>query len=290
MFVRDLDVMLDSLFSMRDTSPKWLRHVFLNPVYWIQPVVKPVVQLVWQPAVSCKQTSNRLSNRFSNTIQTVVQPVVKPGCTTGLATGCIHDTAVCQTGCQTVLITGWMFVYTIQPVVNPFWQPVWQEVVSCKRGFNLRRRRLRAFSRLLDIDVLKRIVSVVCALRTIATRCSRVWQTPRWRRCNEYLTRLLGLSWSCGHGIILVQHCRHFTGFLCVNVTHTSCASWCMDTRHAHLLDVVVRLVPLSALPARTHLRTARHTTDVIVAGLQSVLEKGSQNWTYNNCCGMLVI
>jgi len=35
----------------------------LNPVYTIQPVVKPVVQRVWQPAVSCKQTSNRLWNR-----------------------------------------------------------------------------------------------------------------------------------------------------------------------------------------------------------------------------------
>jgi len=31
-----------------------------NPVYTIQPFVKPVVQPVWQPAVSCKQTSNRL--------------------------------------------------------------------------------------------------------------------------------------------------------------------------------------------------------------------------------------
>jgi len=51
---------------------------------------------------------------------------------------------------QTGLTTGWMFVYTIQPVVQPvvkpdnrlsnrfynrFVQPVWQQVVSCKRGF-----------------------------------------------------------------------------------------------------------------------------------------------------------
>jgi len=66
----------------------------------MQPVVKPVVQPVWKPAVSCKQTSNRL--------------FVKPGCTTGLTTGCMHDT----TGCQRV------------------WQPVWQQVVSCKRGLS----------------------------------------------------------------------------------------------------------------------------------------------------------
>jgi len=40
----------------------------------------------------------------------------------------------CQTGLTTVLTTGWMFVYTIQPVVIPVVQPVWQPVVSCKRG------------------------------------------------------------------------------------------------------------------------------------------------------------
>ena len=46
----------------------------------------------------------------------------------------LHDTTCCQTGCQTRLTTGWMFVYTIQPVVNPVVQPVWEPVVSCKRG------------------------------------------------------------------------------------------------------------------------------------------------------------
>jgi len=67
-------------------SSSWLNG--LNPVYTIQPVVKPVynrfektvviqqpvVQLVWQLAVSCKQTSNRLSNRLNV---------------------CIHDTDSC---------------------------------------------------------------------------------------------------------------------------------------------------------------------------------------------------
>jgi len=37
---------------------QFLQHLY--PVYTIQLVVKPV----WQPAVSCKQTSNRLSNQF----------------------------------------------------------------------------------------------------------------------------------------------------------------------------------------------------------------------------------
>jgi len=48
------------------------------------------------------------------------QPLfVQPGCTAGLRTGCIHDTTGCQTDCQTGLATGWMLVYTIQPVVKP---------------------------------------------------------------------------------------------------------------------------------------------------------------------------
>jgi len=39
----------------------------------------------------------------------------------------LHDTICCQTG----LTTGYMFVYTIQPVVKPVWQPV----VSCIQTF-----------------------------------------------------------------------------------------------------------------------------------------------------------
>jgi len=44
-----------------------------------------------------------------------------------------HSTG-CQTGLTTDLTTGWMFVYTIQPIVKPDVQQVWQPVVSCKRG------------------------------------------------------------------------------------------------------------------------------------------------------------
>jgi len=69
--------------------------------------------------------TTRFDNRIGNCVErTATATVVKPGCTTVLTTGCIHDTAVCQTGCQTrlttglttTLTTGWMFVYTIQPV------------------------------------------------------------------------------------------------------------------------------------------------------------------------------
>jgi len=131
--------------------------------YAIQPVAKPVV--------------NRLSNRFDNRLYRVYKH--STGCqtrltTTGLTNGCIVYTAGCQTGCTTGLTTvlneqcvcstrlndqclfvqdgcqtrlttgfttGWMFVYTIQPVVKPVVQPDWQPVVSCKRSITKQQRQ-----------------------------------------------------------------------------------------------------------------------------------------------------
>jgi len=78
--------------------------IFLRPVYTIQPVVKPVEQ----PA-ACEWSNVGLheSNCW------------------------IHTTS---------WTTGWMFVYTIQPVVQlvvkPVWQRVEQPVVSCIQTFN----------------------------------------------------------------------------------------------------------------------------------------------------------
>jgi len=92
---------------------------YLNPVYTVQPVVKLVVQPVWQPAVSC--------NRFDNRLCGVNK----------------HPTG-CLTGCQTSLTTGWMFVYMIQlvvkPVVKRIWQPVWQ---PCWTNSTVRSTRLQ---------------------------------------------------------------------------------------------------------------------------------------------------
>ena len=99
----------------------------------IQLVVKPVWPPVWQTAVSC--------------IQLVVKPVVQPSLATGWRNSdCSFNTVVKlvvwlyidyehSTSCQTRLTTGWMFVYTIQPVV----QPVWQPVVSCKWGITVKK-------------------------------------------------------------------------------------------------------------------------------------------------------
>ena len=84
----------------------------------IQPVVKQCLSNrlynpVWQPVERTAVRSTRLSNRYLSRY-----------------TNNIESVNGCQTCFTTNLTTGWMFVYTIQPVVKP----VWQQVVSCKRG------------------------------------------------------------------------------------------------------------------------------------------------------------
>jgi len=126
-----------------------------SPVYTIQPVTK----LVWQPVECLRTRYNRLSNRFDNRFYHVYKH--SAGCQTGCTTqfdNSVERTATvrstrllnrlyneldnrlyrvnkhpagCRTGLTTGLTTGWMFVYTIQPVVKP------QPVVSCKRGMSV---------------------------------------------------------------------------------------------------------------------------------------------------------
>ena len=86
----------------------------LYPVYTIQPVVKPVVQLVWQPAVSCKQTSNRLWDRFDNHVE--------------------RTATVRSTGYQTGLYN--RFDNRLYTRYN-WLSTVWQQVASCRRGFSI---------------------------------------------------------------------------------------------------------------------------------------------------------
>ena len=93
----------------------------------------------------------------------------------GLTTGCIHDTAVCQTGCQTGLTTGWMFVYTIQPVVKPDWQPV----VSCKRGRSGTRRIAGSLAQRREVKTNKKsnswtIMWALCVYADIVWKRSEV--------------------------------------------------------------------------------------------------------------------
>jgi len=130
---------------------------YLYPVYMIQ----PVVQLVWQSAVSCKQTSNQLSIRFDNrlyvclhdTASWLVKPVVNrvEWTATVHSTGCqarfdksVERAAVRSTDCQTGLYNrfdkhGLTTVLNEQLFVQPScsfnrlsnWavQPVWQLAV-----------------------------------------------------------------------------------------------------------------------------------------------------------------
>jgi len=95
------------------------------PVYTIQPVVQPV----WQPAVSCKQTSiwllvgclftrySRSSKRFDNRVE--------------------RSATVCSTGCQTGLYN-WFdnLLYTWYNWLSNRFQTGLTTVVSCKRGLS----------------------------------------------------------------------------------------------------------------------------------------------------------
>ena len=106
-----------------------------TPFTWYNRLSKPVVQPVWQPAVSCRQTSNRLWKRLSHRFD-------KHGLTTVLNNAvwqpCWMNSCSFNQLSNRVVQPVWQpAVYTIQPVVNPVWQPVWQQVVSCKRGFNV---------------------------------------------------------------------------------------------------------------------------------------------------------
>jgi len=79
----------------------------------MQPIVKPVIKVVWQPGKCLYTRYNRLSNRLSNRFDNRLYHVYKhsTGCQTrlitGLTTGCIVYTASCQTVVQPGLITGW---------------------------------------------------------------------------------------------------------------------------------------------------------------------------------------
>jgi len=135
------------------------------------------------------------------------------GCTTGCQTGCITSY---QTG-YTFLTTGWMFVYTmqpvvqpaaqlnsrlynrfdtiqpvVQPVVKPVWQPqpAWQLVVSCIQTFNRLSNR---------ID--NRLYSVNGALQftpgswNTLSRVHSLFIIYRWKKTTQLLLSCLHTKW-----------------------------------------------------------------------------------------------
>jgi len=176
----------------------------LNPVYTIQPVVKPVVQPVWQPAVSCKQTSNRLSNRLSNGFDNRFDNRVE-------------RTAVRSTGCQTELYnwfdkhsltTGWMFVYTIQPVVKPVVKWVC-DLQHCRGRVCLPPRQCTSTSRSWHSSSVP-----TCGQPTVVTNTQLITAFGVW--CRSVYTKYQSALTTCGlaagdcwdMGWISVQHGR----------------------------------------------------------------------------------
>jgi len=109
-----------------------------------------VVQPIWQPAASCKQTSNRVEQTAT---------VRSTGCQTGLYNRFDNRLYTQYSRLSNRLSNSCMLVYTIQLVVKP----VWQQVVSCKWG--LRKHRSSAQPCYLG---LHGVCSVIKAVR------------PRW--------------------------------------------------------------------------------------------------------------
>jgi len=104
-----------------------------------------------------RPVTNRTNNELSQLIREgfvkqiplksvyMIQPVWQPvGCLFARCSRLSHRLYNWTAGCQTGLTTGWMFVYTMQPVVQPVVKPVWQPVCnrlycvykhsSCKTG------------------------------------------------------------------------------------------------------------------------------------------------------------
>jgi len=150
-------------------------------------VVKLVVQPVWRPAVSCKQTSNGLSDWLSNWFDNrlneqplFVQLIVKPGCTTSLTTGCIHNTAGCQTGCQTGFDNGFDNRLNVCIHNTIGCQGVWQSIVSCIQTSN--QLSMRFDNRLYRVNGALDIT-----LRTYTLLACAIWANMMSPTTPEYI-------------------------------------------------------------------------------------------------------
>jgi len=96
-------------------------------------------------------------------------------------------------GCT--MTTGWIFVYTIQPLVQPLVKPVWQPVVSCKRRFNIRK------------DVIACIWTAALAHPEISPwrpYASRASATNDWRM----IRNVLPCRWDKSFSVIRKLHSR----------------------------------------------------------------------------------
>jgi len=162
-----------------------------------------------------------------------IQPVYcQTGCQTGLTTGCIVYAAGCQTGCTTRfdngvertvavrstrlsnrwfdnrLTTGWMFVYTIQPVVSPVVQP--------NRLYNRFVNRLYRVNGVLQFSLFGGLRSVT--LDGYEYDETRSFVHVFTSSSTTFISRSLRLSYS--HSVC--THASLFTSLLSITVIHSS--------------------------------------------------------------------
>jgi len=103
-------------------------------------------------------------------------------------------------------------------------------------------------SRIPDIDARKWLACTLILTRvgycnSALAGLSDSAQAPL-QRVLQAVTLPLGLSWTCNHGTMSQLHCRHWTGYWCVNVLRISCAHsaarCCLWLRsYTYLLDAV---------------------------------------------------
>jgi len=78
---------------------------YQNPFMCVKVITNQRWNVFWDTVYNSAQWHARIYEKFLNPVYTI-QPVVKPRCTTGLTTDCIHDTTGCQTSLTTCLTTG----------------------------------------------------------------------------------------------------------------------------------------------------------------------------------------
>jgi len=90
----------------------------------------------------------------------------------------LHDTTCCQTGCQSGLTTGYMFVYTIQPVVKP--------VCGCQSGLTSGWRNNHcSFNTVVKPDVTTGWTNSGCSFNTVVKPAVQPGLTTCWtNRCS----------------------------------------------------------------------------------------------------------
>jgi len=126
---------VDNWQSRLKTEVAQFSCYIVSPIYKLwQPVERTVLFVQHSCQIGC-QTG--LYNRFHNGVERTVLSNLLSNPFDNRLYRVDKQSTGCQMCLTTGVTTGWMFVYTIQPVFKPVVQPDWQPVVSCKRGLRL---------------------------------------------------------------------------------------------------------------------------------------------------------